>query len=1126
MDKSVREEYLINITETMLHNMDGTGGANVMLVKHYNAFDISNEEMAALIGDRDDIRLLYHSYETGDVITAFEPFIDWIRNAFYESRDESLDEFFEKSGVYLLHRPIFKSYFETGICRRKEAVLVNEIEFESDKFHEEIIGMLKHLAEKKPLMIILNKIQFAGSSTIALINRMLADGVCSDIAILATYNEIFSEVDYHKEEWKKMIERLEASDSILEWAYSTEISINENKSLFEFSYDRVEGYIIRINNLYNMLALEQAEYYLNNIYHKIEVEKVDMTPEHRFRFLEMYAYVAMCLDKHSDALLYCDGMRFILEECDDSYMNYSYNFLKAHINMYSTQKENAAVYVARCMDLCRKIKDPFLTFKTKMLALMNEFSGWRNLWLLMEDRQVDPEIIEDCKKYEHFNHLAHIYVYAFDNEPSKYSSIDTVDSMIPSYNMGIEIAVRLGNDRFLIDAYKKSVMSASANGFFEVSNHFYAKCQKVVERMGNTFEEANIYNGMGYNCSTMEKYSKAAEYFNRALLIFKNLGDINYISETLYNMAINAILAEEYTYADVYLTTCLKICRLIKSDGIRVCNLSKLYGLKALCSYEMNVIYSCRINFQYLERYLGHIIVLEESEKQRSKLWEDDLILYYLLASMLAQKDKDYGRAYDMIVKAGKYVTEKCGSLFLFIVPYTITYAEACRATGRYDEAEEAVEHAVRFCEERGYVHKKNKIKAYRNGNEYMPRRYDVGVKGITMEEILDMAVYNITRSDYVIQKSRMDFLSIWQKITNNTEDLMDKMIKNSVNALKNGYIIDEFLFIRMENGVPVVRYNDMQCDIDADKVNYLVEYFNVHRNAFCTTRLDKEFIEHNELITKIFGVNTISTWMCTPLFVNEKMSGLFIACMFMCSDWNHRIKRNAFTESDIGIMKLMFRQLMDAIERYESRSKIEKINNELHLVNERLKNLAVRDTLTGLYNRQGFTEELEKLITGAVSEQRKMEISILYADLDNFKYYNDEFGHDIGDFILVSFAEMLSRICGTEGYAVRYGGDEFIMVIYSVDRKKVESSAKEIYSILKAEKGFTERISEKLGRKVIIPEDRYVSCSIGISGTVILPEDSPKEKIDRTIKEADEMMYYIKKTVKHRYVFYDDIRK
>ena len=215
---------------------------------------------------------------------------------------------------------------------------------------------------------------------------------------------------------------------------------------------------------------------------------------------------------------------------------------------------------------------------------MNEFCGWRNLWLLMEDKYIEPEFIEECKAYEYYNHLAHIYVYAFDNDPQKYREVENVEKNIENYNKGIAIANEMGNDRFLIDAYKKSVMTASSNGFFEVSNYFYGHFYKVASRMGNDFEIANIYNGMGYNCGTMEKYSKASEYFNKALAIFIEYNDVNYICETLYNMAINAMLAEEYSYADQYLNICLKVCRAIKSEGIRVCNLSKIYGLRAVCN--------------------------------------------------------------------------------------------------------------------------------------------------------------------------------------------------------------------------------------------------------------------------------------------------------------------------------------------------------------------------------------------------------------------------------------------------------------------------------------------------------------------------------------------------------------
>ena len=203
-------------------------------------------------------------------------------------------------------------------------------------------------------------------------------------------------------------------------------------------------------------------YYLEIIYHKIEVEKINIDIDAKFNFLRFYAYVAMNLDKTSDALMYCDGMRFIIEESYDDRQNLIYNYMKAQICINSTQKENAYVYVDKCKELSEKIGDKFFIFKVKLLALMNEFSGWRNLWLLMEDRYIEPEFIEECKAYEYYNHLAHIYVYAFDNDPQKYRDVETVEKSIDNYNKGIAIANEMGNDRFLIDAYKKSVMTASS----------------------------------------------------------------------------------------------------------------------------------------------------------------------------------------------------------------------------------------------------------------------------------------------------------------------------------------------------------------------------------------------------------------------------------------------------------------------------------------------------------------------------------------------------------------------------------------------------------------------------------------------------------------------------------------
>ena len=174
---------------------------------------------------------------------------------------------------------------------------------------------------------------------------------------------------------------------------------------------------------------------------------------------------------------------------------------------------------------------------------------------------------------------------------------------------------------------------------------------------------------------------------------------------------------------------------------------------------------------------------------------------------------------------------------------------------------------------------------------------------------------------------------------------------------------------------------------------------------------------------------------------------------------------------------------------------------------------------MTGLYNRQGFAEKIEEL-----SEQldEKEQIAIFYADLDNFKYYNDNYGHDIGDLILVKFSNILKELASEQGFAVRYGGDEFVMILRSGEKEKIRATAECIYESIRNCNYFLDDISVKIGEKVTVDPDYYVSCSVGIATVGAI---DMKDGIDETMKKADETLYYIKRTCKHRFELWDDVR-
>ncbi|MGC9089858.1 MAG: diguanylate cyclase domain-containing protein [Caldisericia bacterium] len=164
----------------------------------------------------------------------------------------------------------------------------------------------------------------------------------------------------------------------------------------------------------------------------------------------------------------------------------------------------------------------------------------------------------------------------------------------------------------------------------------------------------------------------------------------------------------------------------------------------------------------------------------------------------------------------------------------------------------------------------------------------------------------------------------------------------------------------------------------------------------------------------------------------------------------------------------------------------IERVKNE-----DNLKYISFHDSLTGLYNRFYFEEEMERL-----SKSRDLSLSIILCDIDNLKYINDSFGHDTGDIAIVEVAKILKGIFRESDIIARIGGDEFVILLQNIDEDTIKNMIDRIYEELNI-------YSSKVGTFPI-------NISIGYS---ILDR---KEKDPLILfKEADDMMYNMKLTKK-----------
>ena len=336
---------------------------------------------------------------------------------------------------------------------------------------------------------------------------------------------------------------------------------------------------------------------------------------------------------------------------------------------------------------------------------------------------------------------------------------------------------------------------------------------------------------------------------------------------------------------------------------------------------------------------------------------------------------------------------------------------------------------------------------------------------------------------------------------------------------------MDYVLFIRFENGVPVVKYDDSSTSMHEEQVNYVVNFFEDNRAEVITSRTEINYYEYRGLIDTVLCSDRINSVIFAPIYKNERLDSIFVTYSLLKESWNSLNGKIAYDKEDLPIFMFFFRELLATIERLEDKNEIAKINSKLHEANNRLSQLATTDMLTGLLNRQGLNEKIEQVYGANNTENRNNECTVMYIDLDNFKYYNDTFGHDIGDYVLCGFSDIIKNFCNNNGFAIRYGGDEFILVINSVHREKIDELARLIYSNIDEVNGFEEEVGDRIGEKITIPKEKKLSASIGIFFITDIDKSKPTRALYKAINCADEVLNYIKKTEKHRYLFYDDVK-
>ncbi|MFK5971489.1 MAG: diguanylate cyclase [Candidatus Marithrix sp.] len=223
---------------------------------------------------------------------------------------------------------------------------------------------------------------------------------------------------------------------------------------------------------------------------------------------------------------------------------------------------------------------------------------------------------------------------------------------------------------------------------------------------------------------------------------------------------------------------------------------------------------------------------------------------------------------------------------------------------------------------------------------------------------------------------------------------------------------------------------------------------------------------------------------VCKELRNNPKNSVIYIIMLTAMADSSDKITGLDIGADDYLIKPFEIEELLARI-----RVGIRSCQDKRH---------AIMDTLTQLYNRHFFDVHLIKEINRALRYQRKL--SLIMLDIDHFKQVNDTYGHDVGDLVLTELAIILNDHCRQSDIPIRWGGEEFIILLPETDKQGAK------------------KLAERIRCAIETYDFTIAGHQTASFGVAILVDD-----YQTLIKRADEALYKAKENGRNIVIIADD---
>lgn len=595
-------------------------------------------------------------------------------------------------------------------------------------------------------------------------------------------------------------------------------------------------------------------------------------------------------------------------------------------------------------------------------------------------------------------------------------------------------------------------------GLLDQSIAHYNNALSIAQTHGYGELESKIFNNIGTLHEELKNYPLALEFYQKSLDKTIEMGDGYGTSIANLNIGNIYFSLNELDKSEKYIL-----------DAIEYGNDNQKTLLLAHSYYSLGKLYKERKDYKNSIKYLRNGIEKANESK-------DSYILFriYIEHALTCDLVDNYDNAEKYLIKA--FELSKQIGMDELMPKIHESMAEFYEKHGR---TELAYKHYQAYHEASKIVEENRRIERI-NSVEYQSKL------NVSLEET---RIYRQLSNELRRSYQQMHVLSnIGQAMTSTHElsDIFEQLYEN-VNLLMNAESLGVGLYVKevdalrfdlfIEKGVALDTF-----DLSLDNKKSWSVYCFLNKQTIKINDIEKEYQKYIEGFAATRGHLNYSA-MYAPLSVEGEVIGVFSI---------QAKEKNAYTDTDKDLLQTLASYLAIAIRNIMK-------TEELAKLNDKLKALSEKDGLTGVANRRLYDEMFPKVWNESIDSNAPLTLMII--DIDNFKDFNDHYGHMTGDEVIKKVALLLIDGRRNEhDFVARYGGDEFIMLLPQCGLDEANQLAVKLQENLHS-------INETFNIK------KDVTISIGIATT----QPNSHKVIDNFVSLADLQLYASKESGKNK---------